>query len=534
MTKIFSDRFRVFSNIISLKNSAKEGVFYLIVIINASIVFSFEYFPTLDSGAHAYNSNIIVDLLFGSVYDDYFIINSELVPNLTAHVVMAAFNSFLPFNTAEKLTLFIYFVSFPILFRLLLSKFKKGNTWFVFLVFPFTHFATLYWGFYNFAYGVLFFLLGIIYWISNRDNFTIKNIVVYFFITILSYFSHLVSFIAMVMFCGVYEILDMILNLNQLKLKTFLNQKIRLFFKGLLAFALPLYLTYSYFEKRPELGNDVFLEKNELNRMLLDGDIFKSFGSGENAYSKPLFYIIVVLFLYAIISRIFNYYQDKRKYMILQSDVFLVFSVIFFYLFYTQPDSDGYGGYISIRLALFANLLLAIWIALSIKRDLKIEILSFILVVFLSFQLILGKKESLGWLSSQLSNFDGVGDHLSDGDLVASVFIANYNWLGNHFSNYLGADKNVIVLDNYEASSGYFPVVWKNPNSEVVLRNPNSADDVYDFKRKVMNYSNGNIKFILVYGSQVGNEFCNLLINEIENDFMLEWNHKDVFLYRKK
>jgi hypothetical protein len=56
------------------------------------------------------------------------------------------------------------------------------------------------------------------------------------------------------------------------------------------------------------------------------------------------------------------------------------------------------------------------------------------------------------------------------------------NWLAGNYDNYLGIDKPMVILHNYEASTGYFPVHWnreKMPNT--LLGNQNSIPKCLDW-----------------------------------------------------
>ncbi|MDF2451264.1 MAG: hypothetical protein K0S26_768 [Bacteroidota bacterium] len=515
----------------------RDVLFFLCVIFNTGIVFSNKYFPTLDSGAHAYNSNILYHLLLddSETYKAFYLINPELVPNYLAHLVMLIFNSFLQFNLAEKLMLSVYFISFPLLFKKLVSSFNANKTYLVFLIFPFTHFCVLYWGFYNFAFGILFFLLGIIYWVNHRTNFKLKQAILLFIIVAMCYFSHLVAFMALVMFCGIYECMDFCL---RVKIDFYLvfKEKMILFLKGILVFAFPLILAFLYFEKRPSEGIETFLRNDQLNDMLLNGDIFRSYGDGEHISTKPLFYLILITFVYALISRIKDYYRKKPGFKLIHlSDAFFAFSVVFFYLFYTQPDSDGYAGYIVIRLALYAFLAMVIWICITGKQDRRFEfpVLGFVLI----FHCILfqGKKEGISWVASNLRKFDGAMERLKDGDIVSPVYLADYMWLGRHLPNYIGADKEVVVLDNYEATSGYFPILWKDENmAHYVNGTPESTEHCVNYAERLISYPFGEINYVLVYGERKDDELCKRLIDEITKYYDLDYRDKDVFLYKRK
>jgi hypothetical protein len=525
--------------LLKIFKNKRDALFFLCVGLNAIVVFSYKYFPTQDSGAHAYNSNILYHLLLGDngIYNSFYSINPEPVPNLTAHLVMLIFNSFLPFSVAEKIMLLIYFISFPLLFRKLVSIFNSDNSsYLIFLVFPFSHFCALYWGFYNFAFGILFFLLGIIYWTNKRTSFKLKEIIFFFIIVTICYFSHLVAFLALVMFCCIFEFMDFILQLKSNFSSKIFKAKVVLFLKGLIAFLPSLIFTFLYFSKRPATGKEIFLNQDQLNNKLLNGDIFKSYGTGEEISTKPILYLIVIAFLYALISKLKDYIDKKPTIMLIQlSDVFFVFSGVFFYLFYTQPDSDGYGGYIVIRLALLAFLIMVIWICATIKNDIKFGLVTFFFIVIFNFVLIQGKKESICWLNSHLKKFDGAMDRVKDGDVVAPVFIADYIWLGGHFSNYVGADKEVVILDNYEASSCYFPVLWKDMRMQLSINGkPESPEDCVRFVENLVSYPFGKINYVLVYGEKNDNENCVKLMDEIRKYYVLDFSEGDVFLYKRK
>src|SRR5204863_8300092 len=49
------------------------------------------------------------------------------------------------------------------------------------------------------------------------------------------------------------------------------------------------------------------------------------------------------------------------------------------------------------------------------------------------------------------------------------VLPLNYssNWMHSNISNYLGTDKHILVLDNYEAGREHFPLTW-NPGMNPV------------------------------------------------------------------
>ena len=53
-------------------------------------------------------------------------------------------------------------------------------------------------------------------------------------------------------------------------------------------------------------------------------------------------------------------------------------------------------------------------------------------------------------------------DFFPNGKDSKGNMLADRNWLFCHAAQYLGTFKPLIVLDNYEANMGYFPISWKN------------------------------------------------------------------------
>ena len=70
----------------------------------------------------------------------------------------------------------------------------------------------------------------------------------------------------------------------------------------------------------------------------------------------------------------------------------------------------------------------------------------------------------------------------------------------NHFSNYLGADKQVIILENVEASVGWYPVKWNiNKMPEVLLGNSSAFPHVF-FPAPIQKTTQKHIDYVLIWG----------------------------------
>jgi hypothetical protein len=522
-----------------IKNNHRDLLFYLFVIWNCFFLFQIHYIPTLDGGSHAYNAKIMGSLLFGGdeLYGRYYQMNLEPVPNWFTGGLSMVLNAFLSFSAAEKVILLIYFIGFPLLFRKVADKLSEKKSYLIFLVFPLTHYSLLYYGFFNFSYGILFFLLGISFWIKNAEALTIKKLLLFAGICLLAWFSHLFAFLSLLIFLAVYEayffFYQVFLSENKKPVNAQLRESIMRGVKVVACTIAPLLLTWMYFRNRPALEKN-YLDTKTLNNLFTGGEIFKSY-STEDYLAAFFFYLFAGLLVYAMISKLRKAFEEKKTSAFFsRNDVFLLVSIVMLFLFYTQADSDGYGAFISQRFSLFVFILAGLWLA-GCRLDKAAELMSTLVLVIGLYYFVGLKKDGVRWLNSELAKMDGVTDHIKEGATVAPVHFANYNWLGLHYSNYLAARKHIIITENFEASTGYFPVQWKSAEQSLYLTNfPSVTDeDCAAFAAKLKSYPTGPVDYVLFYGEQPGQPYYEKLLAEVKKNYRMVYSFQNVWLYKR-
>jgi hypothetical protein len=124
------------------------------------------------------------------------------------------------------------------------------------------------------------------------------------------------------------------------------------------------------------------------------------------------------------------------------------------------------------------------------------------IVIFNSFYNLSSiRNKVLIQLSAHAEKIIATSDYIKEKSTVFSVDYSD-SWLEPHFSNYLGVNKTVVNLDNYEAVLGWFPLKWKDKKYiavswEVTLSNKqNSLPDyifIYGNLSKINNVE--NLKF---------------------------------------
>jgi len=509
-----------------------EFVFFLLItLLNILPIVSFKFFPTLDGPAHLYNSNLINHLLFSdnSQLNMFFMFNHEPVPNWSGHIILSLFNLFLPAFLAEKFLLLLYMIGLPFAFRVLIKTISPDNYFFSYLIFPFTYPFLLILGFYNTCIAIVLLLVTLTCWIKFEENLTsVKNIIILFILFIATYFSHLFIFGILLIIICLHIFTKTIFNwVNTYNFKKALIISIR---KSLILFLitlLPLSLLFYYFYSRQSTGVANFINHEELLSWIKNiRPIISLNFLAEEKYTKKIFYIIIVILIIAVYNKINSIkvldahsFKEKIKYnfnnIFSINDFLLLSAIVFLFLYFIMPDSDGVAGYVSVRFCLLFFIVLCIW--LSVQKFSKwFMILSICGVLFLHFKLnnIYSKAASdLSKIAVQCSN---ASKYIEPNSVVLPL---NYseNWLQGHFNNYLGIDKPMVILENYECGLSWFPLKWNEkffPNN--ILGDFNSNQELQIMLLKNETQYPVKVDYVFILGDIYSKtDSANRLINKI-------------------
>jgi hypothetical protein len=76
-----------------------------------------------------------------------------------------------------------------------------------------------------------------------------------------------------------------------------------------------------------------------------------------------------------------------------------------------------------------------------------------------------------------------------------------------HFSNYLGIDQPMVILENYECGTGYFPLKWNNGSTPHVLLG-DSGIEVFSCLNRQNNAQNPDMRidYVFVLGNMQASE----------------------------
>lgn len=537
---------------IQYKKSEKY-IFLLATILNLIPVLQGKFFPTMDGAAHLYNSNIINELIFknNSLFEMFFSINKVLVPNWIGHFVLSFFNLFIPAFIAEKILLLFYLIGLPYAFRILIKTINSQNIEFSYFIFPFCYSFLFILGFYNFSIAIILMLITLSYWIKNeKHHISNKNIIILSLLLTLTFFSHILVFSLLVFFIWLhitYNLLYELLSGNN-NLKHSIRQTLIKYVKLFIASFVPLILLCFYFSTMPSSNDYIFLEKQELIEWVKNIRPIIAYDTTiEETYTKKIFYILIVLFFITIFNRINSikktFWVNKEgknivseiKNILFESDFWMILTFILLFLYFLLPDSDYHAGFVSVRLCLLFFIFLIIWFSVQ-KFPKWLVSLSIILIMFFHFRLNIFYSSVIKDLNKVAINCESVSKHIEPNSIVFPINCDD-NWLVGHFSNYLGIDNPIVILENYELDVGYFPLKWNENSIPNTLLGKIESGKLFCRQWKC---NKQNSRKIINYVFVLGNfpselDSCNQAIKDIINEnYDLVYKNESCNLFKIK
>ncbi|WP_417613331.1 hypothetical protein [Owenweeksia hongkongensis] len=434
------------NKILTFWNKNERYLFWVLLLVNLIPVLGVEYFFTGDGPAHLYNSNIIASLLSdpNSPYQDFFALRYELIPNLGGHLLLTLFNAWLPAAIAEKLVCVLYLILFPISFRYAVKQFGGTFNPLLYLIFPLAHNFCFYIGFQSFSLSLafMFFTIGLAHRAYIKGTWI--SALAWGMMLFITALFHLFPAMVAMMALGIYFLIQLIQ-------ERFKNIKTVLPFVVL---GLPSVIFCLQFI----LGNSESFQFNqtELHQQLKG--IYLALPivtiDGKETYYSVMYNVIFALSLIAVFA-----YRLRKKRSFQLIDFLFITGLLLLALYFILPDSMATGGFLSLRFSLCFFLAWGFWLVLNAKTNIITLILglAFIAVNLYKLPYQLGKAKELEEDAQQIMEAEA---YIPEGSTVLPLNYS-YHWLHYHIGLYLAADKNLVVLDNYEAYAVHFPVKWK-------------------------------------------------------------------------
>lgn len=433
--------------------------FFVLVFLNAIPILIFQYYPTLDGPAHLYNVNLLKEILIkkNELVQQFFTFNTLIVPNWTSHFILFFLGLIFSPALSNKIFLLIIAIGLPLsIFNFIRNINPQNKILAVFsLLFIHTYLFGL--GFYNYSLSIVIMFITLNYWIHSKNNRLYIRYLIMFVLVTLMYFSHSFLYITLLITIGVYTVYGF-------TSQSILNRPVKRYiidFVLILIISIPtLILLYRFllFEvippfiiRSPFMG----LIKQFVDVRPLITHNYRA----EGNFTQLLFYVIMLLFTYSIIRFLKELKNIRIKPLLTNLRLYLLiiaFMYIVLFFIYSNPTRDG--GYIPVRIGIIMFLFILCWLS-SLDYHYIIKMVSFITILIVNFGILFTVHKNLQKENELVKKILEASSLIKENTVVLPI--RNYDhMLDKHNSNFLGLNKPVVILENYEASTYQFPLIW--------------------------------------------------------------------------
>jgi len=431
-------------------------LFAVLAFFNLYFILNLDYFPSIDGPAHLYNARLINEIIFqnNSFIYESININPYPVPNWICHALMALLLQVFEAPMAEKSIVISYLILLPYSFRYLIKIIQPENSLLAILILPFTFNFLMVFGFFNFSFAIIlyFYTLGI--WIKAQQKQRKLSVFVLAILFFLIYFSHLFIFLFLILSIFFIEAISYFQKAQYSPKFTVIQRIKPLLLSAIIPFA--FMAIYATVETKEKIYS--FVDSPTLMLWIVEIRPLVIFNHElESKFIYPFILCLLLLTILKIISFLGKNNQPNLREN--KTSIFwgLISSLILI-LYFVLPDSNRLVGFFSIRLLLLFYLLIIIWL-LSQPIRIGFQIAIFLVVFGITQYRNRYLNDVFVELNKEICFLKEMSKHILPNTVVLTL---NYteNWLTPHYTNYLGIDKPMIILDNYEIETPFFPLIW--------------------------------------------------------------------------
>jgi hypothetical protein len=470
-------------------------------------------------------------------------LNPEPVPNWTSHFIISILKLVLPAFLAEKILMIFLLGGIPFAFRSLMHTIAPKNILYSYLIFPFTHSMFMFFGFFNFCIAIVFFLIALNYWLLKEDSpWNFKKILILTSLVAVTYFSHIVIFGVLLIIIAIRIVVRtaaaVICRSGDTKMifRNFLIQVYAITTSALV----PLILFVYFFYTRPGTRQISYIAREELLKYLVTVRPLISFNTIlEGKITIVLFFLLVGLLVTGFtffVVRLIRSQISKTTIPIpaLNGWWLLLSSAIILVLYFTLPDAYGTASYTNLRLGFIFFLLIILWIS-TFRTSPWIGIIAVIVGLYVNIRLVDYYAPIVRDLGKMASSCNKAAEKITPNSLVLPIYVMD-NWFTGHFVDYIGVDKPVLLVYNYECITGYFPVIWnREAKPNYFLGSPSNPDAYINFE-ETKGRPSLELNYVFVVGNYDPNKdgFFTTLHRILQEEFICVYSSEYCSLYHKR
>jgi len=462
--------------------------FGLVLLLYILPIWVFKYFPAQDGPCHIYNSFILKHYNDPNYrFSEFYEINKKLVPNWTSHAFMMLLMYLVPPLIAEKILLTVYVILMAVGMLYLLNAAGKDRAPLIFIGFPFIYNYLFLMGFYNFALSTALFVISIGYWLKHFLTFNVKNTVILAVLLIILYFCHAVSLVLALLSIGVMAILSLVSFSNEEESVTSVRKFLhRIRWKQVLLSLLsmlPVIALLLYYTKGNTASDPGAWQLKQLWQYFIRNESLVYYSQKQIIFGKIVTGAFVCLFFYTLIRDHFFTKKWKFGFRIEKKDFFLILCIAFFIIYLKAPDGMSGGGFIKTRMSLFPFLIIIPWLSWDMPKIAKGVIGSALMILAVAY--IAHASYYHKMQSDDMKIYTSGYDVVEKNKVVMPLAFNNAGrsyriGMFLHSVGHYGYATGCIELDNYEATTDYFPTFFKpnlhRPDTGIIEGSPGEVD----------------------------------------------------------
>lgn len=453
------------------------SIFVLVLLLYILPIWIFKYFPSQDGPCHIYNSFILRHYNDHNYkFNEFYDINKKLVPNWTSHAFMMILMYLVPPLIAEKILLTTYIILMAVGMLYFLRAVGKDKTPLVFIGLPFIYNYLLLMGFYNFAFSVAFFIIAIGYWWKHFATFSIKDTIILAVLLVILYFSHAVSLVLalfsiamMAFFCLFKKSPRIFSNWKQVLLS--------------LLCMLPVTILFLHYTKGNTVSDPGGWTLKQLWQYFINNESLVYYSQKQIIFGKLVAVAFLCLSLFTLIRDRFFTKEWKFSFRIEKKDFLLLLCIIFFIIYIKAPDGLSGGGFIKTRMALFPFLIIIPWLSWDMPKIAKGIIATMLIIISVTY--IVHSSYYHKAMSDNMEIYTSGYDVIEKNKVVMPLAFdsSGGSWrigMFLHSVGHYGYTTGCIEMDNYEATTDYFPTYYKpdlfRPDTGIIEGRPGEVD----------------------------------------------------------
>ena len=492
----------------------ESAVFYLLLAANLIPLWSVHYFLTGDGPCHLYNAKVLLDMYHSAelkaFYNPWLGINYFFEPNWFSHAALEMMMGVgvAPY-LAEKFLQTFYVLAFGLGLRYLIRQINPAGLFMSSFGLLLCYHHVYQMGFYNYScsLAIMFWVVG--YWLRYRSDWTTWRMLLQGLGFLVLYFCHPVGLFFAFLLIGSVLLADLLAETRE---KRPVREVFHVFRQKIIALtvsALPVLVLLAQYVFKKGINPT---PRSESDRQIWE-DLYRFTALSTMMQAERKTALLVAgLFLVLVLGALTIKIRSKRLQW--TDALFVVFGLTLL-IYFRQPGGIAGAGILPIRLQLLPYLMLLLWLAsVEFPKWIRLATLVFsiaALAALMSIRIPHNRMASdaaedlvsaAAVIPDRVSvlpiSFDHNGRH-ANGEEVADAI-----WLFVHAADYIGTQRQVIMLDNYEAATPNFPLSWRrerNPYNclEKDGNNFEGQPPYADFLHYPENSNNASVDYVVTW-----------------------------------